>query len=516
MKAPLHILHLEDDSNDAALIQLTLAAGGIDCATTRVTNRDDLNAGLERGGIDLILTDYLIPGCEWASVAEMLRTRWPDIPFIMVSGVLGEELAIDSLKSGAIDYVLKDRLSQLVPAVRRAMSSVEALAERRRLEAQFVEAQKMEVIGQLAGGVAHDFNNILAVILGYGNVIMQELGTESPLFEYAEKIQDAAERAAALTRQLLVFSRKQTVQPIVLDLNTVVADMDKMLRRLIDDHVELVVVPGQNTGRIQADPGYVGQILMNLVVNARDAMPHGGTLTVATTPVTLRAITTFTTGVLAPGNYVMLRVTDTGMGIAEEVLLRLFEPFFTTKSNGKGTGLGLPTCLTIMKQCGGQIHVESQVDRGSTFNVYFPQVELPLDSSTEFRQRGPLPRGVETVLLVEDEPAVRELTRRVLEIQGYTVISATNGQEGLSAARQHGGAPIRLVVTDVVMPQMSGKVMADWLTAIYPEVKVLFTSGYTDDAIAHHGVLDPGVAFLPKPYTPAALSRKVREILDTL
>jgi CheY-like chemotaxis protein len=290
--------------------------------------------------------------------------------------------------------------------------------------------------------------------------------------------------------------------------------MDKMVRRLIDDHVELTMVPGQNMGRVKADPGYVGQVLMNLVVNARDAMPNGGELVVATSAVTLDSDAAKATGELMPGRYVMLRVSDTGMGMSEEVKARLFEPFFTTKPKGKGTGLGLPTCQTIVKQCGGHISVESEPGRGTTFKVYFPQVELPLDTSTEFRKRGPLPRGTETVLLVEDEPAVRQLTRCVLENQGYTVLSAANGQEGLNVAREHAGAPIRLVVTDVIMPQMSGKVMAEWLMATYPELKILFTSGYTDDAIAHHGVLDAGVAFLPKPYTPAALSRKVRETLD--
>jgi two-component system, cell cycle sensor histidine kinase and response regulator CckA len=514
VKSPLRILHLEDEPTDAALVRHTLEAAGIECVTTCVNKLADFVTVLDRGESDLILMDYSLAALDGLTAAEMLRTQWPGVPFILVSGTLQEERAIELLKRGATDYVPKDRLSQLVPAVRRAMEEVEERAERRRLEAQFVEAQKMEVIGQLAGGVAHDFNNILAVILGYGNVMMQELGAESPLYQFAEKIQDAAERAATLTRQLLVFSRKQTVQPVVLELNAVVTDMDKMLRRLIDDHVELSLVLGRDIGRVKADAGYVGQVLMNLVVNARDAMPNGGKLEVATSAVTLDSEAAEATGELMPGPYVMLRVTDTGVGMTEEVKARLFEPFFTTKPKGKGTGLGLPTCQTIVKQCGGHISVESEPGRGTTFKVYLPRVELPLDSSTEFRNRGPLPRGTETVLLVEDEPAVRQLTRRVLETQGYTVLSAANGQEGLHVAREHTGGPIRLVVTDVIMPLMSGKVMAEWLMATYPELKILFTSGYTDDAIAHHGVLHPGVAFLPKPYTPAALSRKVRETLD--
>ena len=245
MKSPLHILHLEDDPNDAALVQSTLEAEGITCATTCVQNRDDFVAALERGGIDLILSDFSLPAFDGLSAIAIVRARWPDLPVILVSGTLGEERAIDSLKSGATDYVLKEHLSRLAPAVRRAMQEVEERAERRRLEAQFIEAQKMEVIGQLASGVAHDFNNILAVIIGYSDLITSDLGPDSPLRKYTEEIRHASERAAGLTRQLLVFSRKQTVQPVVLDLNDVVKDLDKMLRRLIDENIEMTIVPGK-------------------------------------------------------------------------------------------------------------------------------------------------------------------------------------------------------------------------------------------------------------------------------
>src|ERR1035437_603955 len=287
MKSPLHILHLEDDPNDAALIQSTLEAGGIICATTCVQCHDDFVAALEHGGIDLILSDFSLPAFDGLSALEIVRTKWPAIPLILVSGTLGEERAIDSLKSGATDYVLKERLARLVPAVHRAMQEVEERTERRRLEEEFIQAQKMEVVGQLAGGVAHDFNNILAVIMGYSDLIMSELGPASPLQKYAEEIRHASERAAGLTRQLLIFSRKQTVQPVVLDLNDVVQDMDKMLRRLIGENIEMTMIPGKQTGRVKADPGHVGQVLMNLVVNARDAMPNGGRLTIATSNVTL-------------------------------------------------------------------------------------------------------------------------------------------------------------------------------------------------------------------------------------
>jgi two-component system cell cycle sensor histidine kinase/response regulator CckA len=383
----------------------------------------------------------------------------------------------------------------------------------KKLEAQFIEAQKMEVVGQLAGGVAHDFNNILSIIAGYSHLITSDLAAGSPLLGYVEAIEHATERATGLTRQLLVFSRKQTVQAVVLDLHTAVKDMDQMLRRLIDENIEMTIVPGKQTALVKADSGYIGQVLMNLVVNARDAMPHGGKLTIATSDVSLDVNYADThTGVI-PGDYVMLSVSDTGTGMTDEVKAHLFEAFFTTKPKGKGTGLGLATCQTIVQQSNGHIGVYSEVGKGTTFKIYFPRVEqaIKVVAKPSF---GPLPRGTETVLVVEDEPAVRQLACRVLAGLGYKVLSASNGQEALRVAREHKGSPICLVVTDVVMPLMGGRTMADWLEITHPDLKILFTSGYTDDAIAHHGVLDAGVEFLSKPYTPVTLARKVRELLD--
>ena len=514
MKSPLCILHLEDNPNDAALVEATLEAGGITCTTTCVQNHDDFVAALEHGGFDLILSDFSMPAFDGLSALKIARAEQPNLPVILVSGTLGEELAIDSLKNGATDYVLKERLARLVPAVRRAMHEVEERAERRRLELQFIEAQKMEVIGQLAGGVAHDFNNILAVIMCYSDLITSDLSPDSPLLKYTDEIQHASERAVGLTRQLLVFSRKETVQPVVLDLNDVVKGLDKMLRRLIDENIEMTIAPGKRTGRVKADSGYLGQVLMNLVVNARDAMPNGGKLTIATNNVALDENHARTHAGVIPGDYVMLSVSDTGTGMTDEVKARLFEAFFTTKSKGKGTGLGMATCQTIVQQSGGHIGVDSEIGKGTTFKIYFPRVEQPLDIDVRPIQTGPLSRGTETLMVVEDDPSVRRLARRVLETQGYEVLSASNGQDALDAAREHKGSPIRLVVTDVIMPLMGGKVMAEGLKTTYPDLEILFTSGYTDGAITHHGVLEAGVEFLPKPYTPAILARKVRELLD--
>jgi two-component system, cell cycle sensor histidine kinase and response regulator CckA len=514
MKTPLHILHLEDDPNDAALVQSTLEAGGITCATMCVQTQGEFVSALERGDIDLILSDFTLPTFDGLSALKVAHAKWPGIPLIFVSGTLGEERAVDSLKSGATDYVLKTHLSRLVPAVRRAMQDVEDRAERCRLEAQFIEAQKMEVIGHLASGVAHDFNNILAVIMGYCDLLASDLEPDSPLRKYTVEIQHASERATGLTRQLLVFSRKQMVQPIVLDLNDAIKELDKMLRRLIDEYIVLTIVPGKEIGRIKADTGYVGQVLMNLVVNARDAMPNGGKLTIATSNVTFDEHDAHICTGMIPGNYVVLSVADTGTGMTDEVKKRLFEAFFTTKPVGKGTGLGLATCQTIVQQCSGHIEVQSELGKGTTFKIYFPRVEQPIDVVTKNVETQPTPRGTETLLLVEDEPSVRHLACNVLESQGYTVLRANNGQDALHVARDHTGSPIRLVITDVIMPLMGGKVMAEWLKATYPDLKILFTSGYTDDAIAQHGVLEPDVVFLSKPYTPATLARKVREMLD--
>jgi signal transduction histidine kinase len=514
IKSPLHILHLEDDPNDAALVQSTLEAGGLPCSITRAQSRGDFVAALEKGGIDLILSDFTMPAFDGMSALKIARARWPAIPFIHVSGTLGEELAIDSLRSGATDYILKDRLPRLVPAVRRALHGVEEQALRRRLEGELIEAQKMEVVGRLAGGVAHDFNNILFVIMGYNDLIAAGLAPDSPLQNHTEVIRHASERAAGLTRQLLIFSRSQKVEPVVLDLNDAVKDLEKMLRRLIGENIEMTMVPGKNIGHIKADSGYVGQVLMNLAVNARDAMPDGGKLAIATGNATLDEDYARAHPGAIPGDYVMLSVSDTGTGMTAGVKARLFEAFFTTKPKGQGTGLGLATCQTIVQQSGGYIAVESEPGKGAAFKIFFPRVEEPLASASRPSRTGPLPGGTETVLVVEDDPSVRHLACGILEAHGYQVLQAPNGQDALHRARDHKGPPIRLAVSDVIMPLMGGKVMAEWLKTTHPDMKILFTSGYTDDAMNRQGALGPGVAFLPKPYTPASLLRKVREMLD--
>jgi signal transduction histidine kinase len=338
MKSPLHILHLEDDANDAALVQATLDTEGIACAITYVRTRDSFVSALERGGIDLILSDFALPAFDGLSAAEIVRTRWSVIPLILISGSLGEDLAINSFKSGATDWVPKKDLSRLGPAVRRAMREVEERAERRHLEAQIIEAQKMEVISQLSSGVAHDFNNILAVIIGYSELIT-DISQDGSVRKFAEEIRLASNRAAGLTRQLLVFSRKQLMQLNVIDPNDAVKDLEILLRRLIDRKIEIAVVRGK-TGHVKADAGHIGQVLLNLSLNARDAMPNGGKLTIEANTVTLDRTYPREHSGLIPGDYVMLCVSDTGTGMTEEVKAHLFEAFFTTKPLGHRLRVG--------------------------------------------------------------------------------------------------------------------------------------------------------------------------------
>ncbi|HEV8238244.1 MAG TPA: PAS domain S-box protein [Thermoanaerobaculia bacterium] len=380
------------------------------------------------------------------------------------------------------------------------------------LEAQLQQAQKMEAIGQLAGGVAHDFNNLLTIISGYSDILLATLGPNDALRECVEEISAAGQRAASLTRQLLAFSRKTVLEPKVLDLNHTVRETEKLLRRLIGEDVSLTAVLDPNIGRVKVDPGHLAQVLMNLAVNARDAMPRGGQLTVETSNVELdQGYSRLHHGV-QPGRYVLLSITDSGCGMTEDVKARIFEPFFTTKGVGKGTGLGLSVVLGIVKQSGGHVAVESEPDAGTTFEIYFPAVEEQVSAANGVDDLSQA-QGTETVLLAEDEEGVRRLAALVLRSHGYEVLSAGSGGEALGAVENRQGG-IDLLVTDVVMPGMSGPDLAEALQSRFPQVKVLFTSGFTDDAVVRHGVLHEQVAFLQKPYSPLALVRKVRQLLD--
>lgn len=386
--------------------------------------------------------------------------------------------------------------------------------ERKRVEGHLLQSQKMETVGKLAGGIAHEFNSIMTAIIGQSELLLDDLPPGNPLAKNATEINKAAGRAATLTRQLLAFGRKQILQPEILGLNAVIVGMENMLLHLMGRSVEVCFNPAAGLKSVKADAGQIEQVVVNIAMNAADAMPNGGKLTIETANVTLDADYVSRFPELKAGEYTMLAIGDTGAGMGDEVKARVFEPFFTTKGVGKGTGLGLATCHGIIKQSGGHIAVYSELGRGTTFKIYLPQVESEMKPPAQPKPPSDLQRGTETILLVEDDPSLREMAATLLERWGYTVLAAANGVEAMSLVHQQGRGHIDLLFTDVVMPQMSGNELSDRIHALHPQTKILFTSAYTESVIVHQGVLNPGVALLQKPFTPSALAHKVREILD--
>ena len=627
----VRILLLEDNDADAELVEVELRRAELDFTARRVVTRPDFERALREFHPDIIVSDHQLPQFSGVAALELARARAPHAPFILLTGSLDEETAVEYMKAGAADYILKGRLTRLGPAVRGALErermkrqlrereeyfrslieqamdiiavldadgavryaspsvlpllgygaeelvgqhifdlvhpddvgpalrvfaegvatgrggrllelqvrhkdgtyrSLEAIGryllddpvvrgvvinardvtERRSLERQLLQAQKMEAVGRLAGGIAHDFNNILTAIFGYADLLTEEFPAGSPARQDLEEIRKAATRASALTRQLLAFSRQQVLAPVVLSVNDLVADVDKMLRLLVGEDVELRLNLARDAGNVRADSGQLQQVIMNLVVNARDAMPTGGKLVIETADAELTEQYAELHQAVIPGRYVMLAVSDTGVGMDAQTKARIFEPFFTTKEKGKGTGLGLSTVYGIVKQSGGYVWVYSEPGHGTTFKLYLPRVDAPAEPQAPPRETATL-TGTETILLAEDDEILRPLTKGLLTKLGYTVLDAKSAEQALAVAGARQG-PIHLLVADVVMPGASGRELARRLAQSRPETRVLYVSGYTDDAIVHHGMLDPGLKFLQKPFTPAALARKVREVLD--
>jgi two-component system cell cycle sensor histidine kinase/response regulator CckA len=633
MGLPLRVLLVEDSEDDAQLLVRRLTRGGFEVQAERVQTAGAFRAALDRQPWDIVIGDHSMPQFSGGAALALLRERGLDVPFIFVSGTISEAAAVAAMSEGASDYLAKDNLTRLVPAIerelreaaeRRARRESEATlrtlvdqapvgiyrstpagaflaantalarilgydspadlltldmtrdvyadpAERQRLldrdtytdreydevEAtwkrkdgrritvqlsvravrsatgaveyyetfvrdvtnerqlaqQLVQAQKMEAVGRLAGGVAHDFNNLLTVILSYSELLLEDRAPGDPEREDIEQIRKAAQAASALTRQLLAFSRQQVLEPKVLDINEVVAGTEKLLGRLLGADVQLTTSFAADLGQVKVDPGQLEQIVMNLAVNARDAMPEGGRLSIETANVDMDEAYVRGHAIAKPGRYVMLAVTDTGTGMDAETQARIFEPFFTTKEAGKGTGLGLATVYGIVNQSGGFIWVYSELGHGTSFKIYLPRLDAPVERGGGAPAAPAAAGGSETVLVVEDQSAVRDITRRMLARHGYTVLEAPDGETALRIAAKHHG-PIDLLLTDVVMPGLSGRQLATQLVALRPKMRVLYMSGYTDDAIMRHGILQLGVAYLQKPFTPELLAAKVRGVLD--
>lgn len=466
-----------------------------------------------------------MPGRVWATAQPLwipdvvADSNFPRAPFAKQEGLhaaCGFPIISGDQVIGVLEFFsreIREPDRDLLQMFHAIGTQIGQFGERALLAAQLRQAQKMEAIGLLAGGIAHDFNNLLTVINGYSDLTLESLAPDDRHRGGIEHIKKAGKRAAALTGQLLAFSRKQILQPKVVDLNQLVRNIEPMLRRLINEDIQMTTALASGLVTVKVDPGQIDQVLMNLVVNARDAMPQGGRIFIETANIELEEAACKQMSVQA-GSYVTLAIKDTGTGMTPEVQARIFEPFFTTKQPGKGTGLGLPTVFGIVKQSRGHVMVSSEPGRGTTFTLYFPLVAETAERDERGHTQAEPLGGSETLLIVEDDDLVRSLAHTILQAHGYTVLEANNGRDALRLCEEHKG-PIHLVVMDVVMPEMSGREVADRLAPRRPETKVLYLSGYTDDAIVHHGVLNPGIAFLNKPFTPDTLLHKVRAVLDT-
>lgn len=642
-----HILMVEDLAADAFLIERELRKSRIDFVSKRVDTKEAYLKALSEFQPDIVLSDYSLPQFSGLDALRLLKKNATPPPFILITGSLTEEVAVECMKEGAHDYILKTSLKRLPSAVLNALAKKKAedeklraeaalhhseelyrliaentsdlicmldaegnfvyvspsykemlgygaddllgrslfslihpdergpvrekfsrsfegghpenlewrfqhkdgswkvfdavenwihtgqgerqhavvvsrdLTERKRAEEalrnseeQLRQAQKLEAVGQLAGGVAHDFNNILTVILGYSDILIKKTAEGDPNRSRVEEIKRAAERASSLTRQLLAFSRKQVLQPKPFDLNSLITDMSKMLGRLIGEDIDFAVVLTEDVAEVNADPGQIEQVLMNLVVNARDAMPNGGKITIESTIAEIDSTYAMMHIGIQPGRYVTLAVSDNGVGMDTETKKHIFEPFFTTKEQGKGTGLGLSTVYGIIKQSGGNIWAYSEPGQGTTFKIYLPQVACTGSVERHFDDaEARVAGGTETILLVEDEPQIREMASEFLSENGYQVLVASSGIEALTILNELSG-PVHLILTDVIMPRMNGRELTECIASLRPETKVLYMSGYTNDAVVRHGVLDSGTSFIQKPFSPDALGRKVREVLD--
>jgi two-component system cell cycle sensor histidine kinase/response regulator CckA len=512
MGIPLRVLVVEDSEDDAALLLRELRRGGYDVSHERVDTAAAMTAALDKQEWDLVVSDHSMPHFSGSAALSLLRGKESGVPFIFISGTMGEEAAVAALKDGAQDYLMKSNLTRLVPAVQRELREAGERLEHKRLERQVLQLQKFEAIGRLAGGIAHDFNNAIGAILGWAELASDEALVGSRLHERLQKICAQARRAAALTSQLLAFARQQVLQRRKINLNALVEEGTSLLRKVIGEDIDVRIVPAADLRVAMADPVQIDQVLMNLCLNARDAMPKGGRLIIETHNIEFDQEYCRLHTYVHPGSYVLLTVSDTGMGMDAATIEHIFEPFFTTKEVGKGTGLGLATVFGIVKQHGGFINVYSEPGRGTTFRVYLPSdsgAAEPAKTGGDGRPQ----RGTEIILLAEDHEGLRELGKETLEALGYQVILAENGSEAVALFKSN-AARVDAVVVDVVMPGMSGPDAYAQMCAIRPSLGVVFATGYTAEAASLTSLVEKGASVLQKPFTATSLSKAIRDVLE--
>ncbi len=508
MNRNLRLLIVEDSEDDCLLVIYALREAGFRCDYLRVHSALALREALRAKEWDVIISDYSLPGFSAPEALAILNDAKLDIPFIVISGTVGEETIVKLMKSGARDCVMKDHLARLPGAIERELKEAEARRQLRRVEEQFRQAQKMEAIGRLASGVAHDFNNLLTIITGFAQLALLE---PNPAQSGLEQILGAAERAATLTRQLLIFSRQQPLDVRVFDLNLLIRDLEKMIRRVIGEDVEIRTLFRDPETLVKADPNQMEQVILNLVVNSRDAMPHGGTLTIETQYYNVDSQSGRLFG-CQPGLYVQMSVNDTGVGMDKATLAKIFEPFFTTKDEGRGTGLGLSTVYGIVNHCGGAIRTYSEPGVGTTMRILLPAMteKAPADTADIVSD---VQRGTETVLLVEDDETVLALCSTVLQTLGYTVLEAEGAKSAIEISRSY-REQIHLLLSDVVMPGSNGPALSLEIRDARPDIRTLFMSGYTEETMNRHGFESGSAGFIQKPFSASALARKVRQVLD--
>ncbi|HES60252.1 MAG TPA: response regulator [Caldithrix sp.] len=520
MDLDLRVLCVDDSEDDTLLLIRALKSGGYNPKYQRVDTASDMENALKNEIWDIVLADYSMPQFSAPDALNVLKKTTPDLPFIIVSGAIGEEIAVSALREGARDFINKDNLTRLIPAIQRELRETEvrrqrakAEADKRNIEEQLFQAQKMEAIGRLTGGVAHDFNNLLTVINGYSELILSNMPKEDPNFEQMQLIRQAGRRAENLTRQLLAFSRKQTLKPVVLDLNELLFNMEKILHRLIGEDIDLIAAYADNLKYVKADPSQLEQVILNLVINSRDSLEKGGRITIETDNVYLdNPADDERNG--QTGLHVMLSISDNGIGMDDSIKAKIFEPFFTTKEKGKGTGLGLSTVYGIVKQSGGSIIVDSKPGKGSTFKVFLKAIEEhDVKPHIDHQKTSGQLIGEETILIVEDENAVLDLMLKVLDQHGYNVLQAFTAEDALTMISTL-EEPIDILLTDVVLPGMNGRELAEEILKIKPEIKIIYMSGYTDQVIGNEGILDENTDYIQKPFSPFFLLKKVREVLD--